>query len=60
MYAIRSYYEHFEEFKQYVIDRSETRILAMLNIASKGMRMGGNENDPAGFDPEATANMAIV
>jgi dihydroorotase len=51
-------WEHFEEFRKYVIDRSATRILAMLNITSKGMRMGGDENDPAGMDPEATARMA--
>lgn len=51
-------WEHFEEFRKYVIDRSATRVFAMLNITSKGMRMGGDENDPAGMDPEATANMA--
>jgi dihydroorotase len=51
-------WEHFEEFRKYVIDRSATRIYAMLNIAGKGMRMGGDENDPSQMDPEATAKMA--
>ena len=33
-------WRNFEDFKDRIIDRSKTRILAMLNIVGKGMRGG--------------------
>ncbi len=40
--------EHFEDFKRDWIDRSQTRVLAWLNIAAGGM--GDAEQNPAQFD----------
>jgi dihydroorotase len=40
--------EHFADFKEKWIDRSQTRVLAWLNIAAGGM--GDAEQDPAQFD----------
>jgi dihydroorotase len=40
--------DHFADFKEKWIDRSETRVLAWLNIAAGGM--GDAEQDPAQFD----------
>src|SRR6266545_3949945 len=37
----------FEDFKQRIIDRSKTRVLALLNIVGNGMRGGTFEQDPA-------------
>lgn len=51
-------YKTFPEFRQWVIDRSVTRIFAMLNIVSQGMHVGGSENDPTQMDAEATARVA--
>jgi len=47
----------FPDFRQRVIDRAKTRVLALLNIVGGGMGPG-SENDPADMDPEATAKMA--
>src|SRR5579863_3053070 len=38
-------YRNFEDFKDRVIDRSKTRVLAFLNIVGAGMRGGKYEND---------------
>ena len=51
-------WRNFEDFKDRVIDRSQTRVLAMLNIAGKGMGGGRVEQDTDDMDAEATANMA--
>ena len=51
-------WEQFEDFKDRVIDRSQTRVLAMLNIISAGMTSGDEEHDTREMDPEATARMA--
>jgi dihydroorotase len=51
-------YKTFPEFRQWVIDRSVTRVFAMLNIVSQGMHVGGSENDPTQMDAEATARVA--
>ena len=51
-------WEQFEDFKDRVIDRSQTRVLAMLNIISAGMTSGDEEHDIREMDPEATARMA--
>src|SRR5687768_14747439 len=48
----------FPDFKQHVIAKAATRILAMLNIAGDGMGTGASENDPKNFDAEATAKVA--
>jgi dihydroorotase len=51
-------WRNFEDFKQRVIDRSKTRILAFLNIVGNGMRGGTYEQDLADMDAKATADMA--
>jgi dihydroorotase len=51
-------WRNFEDFKEHVIDRSETRVLAMLNIVGAGMRGGRYENNLADMDGEETAYMA--
>src|SRR6266404_4726090 len=40
-------WRNFEDFKQRVIDRSKTRILAFINIVGNGMRGGAYEQDLA-------------
>jgi dihydroorotase len=51
-------WRNFEDFKQRVIDRSKTRILAFLNIVGNGMRGDKYEHDLADMDAKATADMA--
>lgn len=51
-------WRNFEDFKQRVIDRSMTRVLAFLNIVGHGMRGGKFENDLADMDARPTADMA--
>ncbi len=51
-------WRNFEDFKDRIIDRSRTRVLAMLNIVGNGMRGGKWEQDQADMDGEATARMA--
>jgi len=50
-------WRNFEDFRQRVIDRARTRVLAYLNIVGTGMS-GGDENDPQDMDPAAAAKMA--
>jgi dihydroorotase len=52
-------WRNFEEFKDRIIDRSKTRILAMLNIVGAGMRGGKYEQNTSDMDGEATAKMAL-
>jgi len=47
----------FPDFRQRIISRAKTRILALLNIAGAGMGTG-KEDDPAELDAEAAAKMA--
>src|SRR5918912_1328915 len=47
--------DHFLDFKSKWIDRSQTRVLAWLNIAAGGM--GEAEQDPSQFDVERAAEM---
>lgn len=47
----------FPTFKKQVIDRAQTRVLALLNIVAAGMGTG-QEDDPAQLDAEAAAKMA--
>lgn len=48
----------FPEFKRNIIDRSQTRVLAFLNIAGEGMRGGNYEQDLNDMDSKLTANVA--
>lgn len=52
-------WRNFEDFKQRIIDRSKTRVFAMLNIVGSGMRGPKFENNMADMDGEATAAMAL-
>jgi dihydroorotase len=51
-------WRNFEDFKERVIDRSKTRILAFLNIVGNGMRGGTYEQDLADMEAKPTADMA--
>jgi dihydroorotase len=51
-------WRNFEDFKDRIIDRSQTRVLAMLNIVGNGMRGGKWEQDTTDMDGAATAKMA--
>ena len=48
----------FEDFKQRIIDRSQTRVLAFLNIVGAGMRGAKFENDLNDMEAKPTADMA--
>jgi dihydroorotase len=52
-------WKNFEDFKQRIIDRSKTRVFAMLNIVGSGMRGPKYEQNTADMDGEATAAMAL-
>jgi dihydroorotase len=49
--------DNFENFKRRVIDRSDTRVLAFLNIVRAGMYGAQVEDDPKQMDAEAAAAM---
>ena len=52
-------WRNFEDFKRLVIDRVQTRVLAMLNIVGKGMAGRADiEQDVSDMDAERTAEMA--
>ncbi len=51
-------WRNFEDFKDRVIDRSKTRILAFLNIVGNGMRGGKYEQNLEDMQAEPTAAMA--
>ena len=51
-------WRNFEDFKQRVIDRSKTRVLAFLNIVGNGMRGGSYEQDLADMEAQPTADLA--
>ena len=51
-------WRNFEDFKDRVIDRQRTRILAMLNIVGKGMGGRKIEQNTDDMDAKATAEMA--
>ena len=48
----------FPEFKRTIIDRSQTRVLAFINIVGEGMRGGTYEQDVNDMDAKLTANVA--
>ena len=52
-------WRNFEDFKDRIIDRSKTRVFAMLNIVGSGMRGGAFEQNMADMDGAATAEMAL-
>ena len=52
-------WRNFEDFKDRIIDRSKTRVFAMLNIVGAGMRGGRYEQNMADMDGFATAKMAL-
>jgi dihydroorotase len=52
-------WRNFEDFKQRIIDRSRTRVLALLNIVGHGMRGGKFEQDLTDMDARSTSEMAI-
>jgi dihydroorotase len=52
-------WRNFADFKDRIIDRSKTRVLAMLNIVGSGMRGAHYEQNTADMDGEATAAMAL-
>ena len=51
-------HRNFPDFKDRVIDRSRTRVLAMLNIVGLGMGGGKIEQDTSDMNAEATAAQA--
>lgn len=52
-------WRNFEDFKDRVIDRSKTRVLAMINIVGAGMRGSHYENNLFDMDAQAAAKMAM-
>jgi len=51
-------YKNFEDFKEHIIDRSKTRVLAFVNIVGAGMRGSKFENNLADMEPEPVAELA--
>jgi dihydroorotase len=51
-------WRNFEDFKARVIDRSKTRVLALLNIVGNGMRGGAYEQDLADMASAPAGEMA--
>lgn len=51
-------WRNFDDFKQRVIDRSITRVLAFVNIVGNGMRGSAYENALADMEAQPTADMA--
>jgi dihydroorotase len=52
-------WRNFEDFKQRIIDRSKTRVLAFINIVGNGMRGGKFEDDLTDMQAKPTAEMAL-
>lgn len=51
-------WRNFPDFKNRVIDRAKTRVLAFMNIVGKGMGGGSVEQDVTDMDARATAEQA--
>lgn len=51
-------WRNFADFKDRVIDRSKTRVLALLNIVGRGMGGGAIEQDPQDMDVDAAVKAA--
>src|SRR5262245_31384878 len=52
-------WRNFEDFKQRIIDRAKTRVLALINIVGQGMRGGKFEQDLDDMEARPTADMAV-
>ncbi len=52
-------WRNFEDFKEHIIDRSHTRVLAFLNIVGAGMRGANFENNLADMEVAPTADMCL-
>ena len=51
-------WRNFSEFKRNIIDKSQTRVLAFLNIVGEGMRGGAYEQNLNDMDAKLTAAVA--
>jgi dihydroorotase len=51
-------WRNFPDFKEHIIDRAQTRVLAFLNIVGHGMGGGAIEQNVEDMDPKATAEQA--
>jgi len=51
-------WRNFEDFKERIIDRSRTRVLAFINIVGNGMRGAKFEQDLSDMEAKPTAEMA--
>jgi dihydroorotase len=51
-------WRNFEDFKERVIDRTRTRVLAFINIVGHGMRGENYEHELADMQAQPTADMA--
>ena len=51
-------WRNFEDFRNRVIDRAQTRVFALLNIVGLGMISDSIEQNIQDMDPQATAEMA--
>ncbi|MCZ2075420.1 MAG: amidohydrolase/deacetylase family metallohydrolase [Bryobacteraceae bacterium] len=49
--------DNFADFRARVVDRAQTRVLALLNIAAAGMGTG-KEDELSGLDPQAAVRVA--
>src|SRR5262245_9010418 len=52
-------WRNFEDMKDRVIDRSETRVLAFINIVGRGSAGGRYEQDLSDMEVKPTADMAL-
>ena len=52
-------WRNFEDFKQRVIDRAKTRVLAFINIVGAGMRGAKYEDNLADMEAKPAAEMAM-
>jgi dihydroorotase len=52
-------WRRFPVFKEKIIDRSQTRVLAFLNIVGEGMRGGPFVQNTLDMDPRVTAEFAL-
>src|SRR2546426_1464766 len=52
-------WRNFEDFKERIINRSQTRVLAFLNIVGEGMRGAKFENNLEDMQAKPTADMAL-
>lgn len=52
-------WRNFEDFKQRIIERSKTRVLAFINIIGNGMRGDKLEQDLSDMQAKPTAEMAV-